>query len=142
MKKETKALIEWIKAQIGVAAKLDDSYLITTNAISTHKNLEKDAVKFLDSLAEIESHLCRGGYIQDRNGTPCCDGDKVRFEFEDKTYEENWKDKYSRTMIGVLQFSVETKSFCIIFGPENYGYDWIDWTTSDYGCKWFEKVDK
>lgn len=82
MKKETKALIEWIKAQIGVAAKLDDSYLITTNAISTHKNLEKDAVKFLDSLSEIESHLCRGGYIQDKNGTPCCHGDAIKYNSE------------------------------------------------------------
>lgn len=77
MKKETKALIEWIKAQIRIAAKLDDSYLITTDAISTHKSLEKDAEKFLDSLPEIESHLCNGGYIQDRNGTPCCHGDEV-----------------------------------------------------------------
>lgn len=142
MKKETKALIEWIEAQIKIAAKLDNSYLITPSAIIKHKSLEEDSERFLDSLPEIESHLCRGGYIQDKNATPCCDGDKVRFEFEDKTYEENWKDKYSRIMIGVLQFSVETKSFCIIFGPENYGYDWIDWTTSDYGCKWFEKVDE
>lgn len=77
MKKETKALVEWIKAQIRIAAKLDDSYLITTDAISTHKSLEKDAEKFLDSLPEIESHLCRGGYIQDKNGVPCCDGDQI-----------------------------------------------------------------
>ena len=77
MKEETKALIEWIKAQIRIAAKLDDSYLITTDAISTHKSLEKDAEKFLDSFPEIESHLCRGGYIQDKNGVPCCEGDQI-----------------------------------------------------------------
>lgn len=77
MKKETKALIEWIKAQIRIAAKLDDSYLITTDAISTHRSLEKDAEKFLDSLPEIELHLCRGGYIQDKNGKPCCEGDQI-----------------------------------------------------------------
>lgn len=82
MKKETKALIEWIKAQIRIAAKLDDSYLITTDAISTHKSLEKDAEKFLDSLSEIESHLCRGGYIQDKNGTPCCDGNTILINAE------------------------------------------------------------
>ena len=79
MKKETKALVEWIKAQIRIAAKLDDSYLITTDAISTHKSLEEDALKFLDSLPEIESHLCRGGYIQDNTGTPCGHGDKISF---------------------------------------------------------------
>lgn len=78
MKKETKALIEWIKAQIKVAAKLDDSYLITIGTIDAHQRLEKEAEKFLDSLPEIESHLCRGGYIQDRNGTPCCHGDLIR----------------------------------------------------------------
>jgi len=135
MKQETKELVDWIKKQISLAG------TIVTNISKPCWQQDCDkAITFLNSLPEIESHLCRGGYIQDINGAPCCDGDKVRFEFEDKTYEENWKDKYSRTMIGVLQFSVETKSFCIIFGPENYGYDWIDWTTSDYGCKWFEKV--
>ena len=38
----------------------------------------KDFAEFLNFLPEIESHLCRGGYIQDRNGTPCCDGDVIR----------------------------------------------------------------
>ena len=103
MKKETKALIEWIKAQIGVAAKLDDSYLITTNAISTHKNLEKDAVKFLDSLPEIESHLCRGGYIQDRNGVPCCEGDKLRVSSKEGNSVQQ----------GTLSWDVYNCSFCI-----------------------------
>ena len=140
MKEETKELVNWIKCQI--LTNQDISYKITKDATDKYQKTKESALKFLDSLPEIESHLCRGGYIQDRDGTPCCDGDKVRFEFEDKTYEENWKDKYSRTMIGVLQFSVETKSFCIIFGPENHGYDWIDWTTLDYGCKWFEKVEE
>lgn len=39
----------------------------------------KKAIKFLNYLPEIESHLCRGGYIQDKNGSPCCNGDKVVF---------------------------------------------------------------
>lgn len=142
MKEETKELVEFIKDCVfryQTELKRGEVDIGMIDGEKEDKTCDK-AITFLDSLPEIESHLCRGGYIQDRNGTPCCDGDKVRFEFEDKTYEENWKDKYSRIMIGVLQFSVETKSFCIIFGPENYGYDWIDWTTSDYGCKWFEKV--
>ena len=133
MKKETKELVEWIKESLNEWA--------SRTPAKEGDNTYFKSLEFLDSLPKIESHLCKGGYIRDRNGTPCCNGDKVQFEFEDKAYEENWKDKYSRIMNGVLQFSVETKSFCIVFGPEKYGYDWIDWTTSDYGCKWFEKVE-
>ena len=135
MKQETKGLVEWIKNLL-----LENKSRCKGN-IFDFERFDK-AVSFLNSLSEIELHLCRGGYIQDKNGTPCCDGDKVRFEFEDKTYKENWKGKYSKVMEGELQFSVETKSFAIIFGPDIHGYDWIDWTTSDYGCKWFEKVNE
>lgn len=123
MKKETKALIEWIKAQIGVAAKLDDSYLITTNAISTHKNLEKDAVKFLDSLPEIESHLCRGGYIQDRNGTSCCNGELVYFLSKSQKEKYGyliWDKKMARFVIEVVD-----ERDCKYIVPE---------------LEWFEKV--
>jgi hypothetical protein len=98
------------------------------------------AMKFLDSLPQIEQHLCFGGYIQDSNGTPCCDGDRVRFEFEDGGYEENWKNRYEKIIEGKLQFSTDTKSFAILFGEGKNGWDWIDWNTSDWGCKWFKKV--
>ena len=40
-----------------------------------------------------------------------------------------------------MQFSTETKSFAILFGEDENGWDWIDWNTSDWGCKWFEKVE-
>ena len=142
MKKETKALIEWIKAQIRIAAKLDDSYLITNNAISTHKSLEKDAEKFLDSLPEIENKLCFGGYIQDTNGTPCCHGDKIKFKFSEKDFNEHWKDKYARIEYGELKFDVNDKRFVILFGEDKNGFDWIDWNGAFEGCEWFEKVEK
>lgn len=71
MKKETKELIEWIKSHISVT--------VIDNAELHHK-----AFDFLNSLPKIESHLCRGGYIQDENGTPCCDGDRV-------IYDENYE---------------------------------------------------
>ena len=119
MKKETKALVEWIKAQIKIAAKLDDSYLITTNAISTHKSLEKDAEKFLDSLPEIESHLCRGGYIQDKNGTPCCDGDKVIVVIQN--------------FVGVLRWDVHDKKFVVMDDTD------FPWTLGSWDI---EKVEK
>ena len=74
MKKETKELIDWIKKQISLAG------TIVTDVSQPCWQQDRDkAIKFLDSLPEIESHLCRGGYIQDKNGTPCCDGDKILF---------------------------------------------------------------
>ena len=125
MKEETREIINDIK----------DALRTTMNSVRYRR-----AVDFLDSLPEIESKLCHGGYIQDKNGTPCCHGDIVKFEFEDKAYEENWKRKYQKVVKGRLDFSTETKNFVILFGKDVNGYDWIDWTSSDYGCKWFEKI--
>lgn len=132
MKEETKKLIEWMKIQLG---------LLRTQTNEIINNSVDKSIAFLDSLPEIESKLCQGGYIQDRNGVPCCNGDKVRFGFEDKGYNENWSEKYNHIEIGEIRYAPETKSFCIIFGPNNNGYDWIDWTTDDYGPEWFEKVN-
>jgi hypothetical protein len=70
MKQETKKLIEWMKIQLG---------LLRTNTNEIINNSVDKSITFLDSLPEIESKLCRGGYIQDKNGTPCCDGDKILF---------------------------------------------------------------
>ena len=85
MKKETKDLVKWIKEQLDFVKNEANKCELRSAWYFDQFN---KAVDFLNSLPEIENHLCRGGYIQDRNGTPCCDGDKVRFEFEDKTYEE------------------------------------------------------
>lgn len=73
MKEETKELIKWIK---------EACEEFVYNSKDFKENLYRDktydeVVTFLDSLPEIESHLCRGGYIQDKNGTPCCDGDQI-----------------------------------------------------------------
>lgn len=135
MKRETKELIDWIKKQISLAGTI-----VTDVSQPCWQQDRDEAIKFLDSLPEIESHLCRGGYIQDKNGTPCCDGDKVRFKFIEGWYSSNFKDRYTPIMEGKLEFSVETKSFIIIFGPDHNGYDWLDWTDADIGCEWFEKV--
>lgn len=136
MKQETKRLIEWIKMLL----KMERASHIYANEKTVETDCDR-AMEFLDTLPEIESKLCQGGYVQDKNGTPCCNGDKVRFEFEEKGYNDNWNTKYSKVETGELRFYSNTKSFCIVFGPDNNGYDWIDFTTSDYGCKWFEKVE-
>lgn len=140
MKQETKQTIDWIKKQINLAKETCIDPCHKDGYPEYEADYEK-AMKFLDSLPEIELKLCQGGYIQDRNGKPCCNKDKVKFEFEEKGYKENWCKKYSRVEIGELRFYPDTESFCIVFGQDNNGYDWIDFTTSDYGCVWFEKVE-
>lgn len=132
MKQETKELIKWIKSNIVQPSKGDEFY-----------EKWKEAMKLLEnSLPEIEKRLCLGGYIQDKNGTPCCHGDKVKFKFSEKGFNTNWKDKYPNIMTGKLQWSTDTNSFAIIFGPNKNGYHWIDWTDLDYGPEWFEKMEK
>lgn len=75
MKEETKELVNWIKCQI--LTNQDISYKITKAATDKYQKTKESALKFLNSLPEIESHLCRGGYIQDKNGVPCCEGDQI-----------------------------------------------------------------
>ena len=82
MKRETKKLIEWIKKQISLAG----AFVTDVSQPCWQQDRDK-AIKFLDSLPEIESHLCRGGYIQDKNGVPCCEGDKIRAITSDGSVE-------------------------------------------------------
>ena len=136
MKQETKEILEWIEKQINLAG------TIVTDALQPYwQENRKKALKFLNSLPEIENKLCFGGYIQDRNGILCCHGDKVKFKFAEKWYEDNFKDRYTLVMDGLLQYSKDTKSFYIQFGPYHEGWDWLDWTSADDGCEWFEKVE-
>ncbi len=160
MKKETKELIKWAMSLIAdyrAQNMVEHSNFRKNTPAAQNSEIEikncKDFAKFLNTLPEIESHLCLGGYIQDKNGTPCCHGDKVRFKFIEKWYEENFKVKYTPIlkkrifdpiMEGVLKFCQETKKFYIQFGPnlDGYGYAWLDWSTDGEGCEWFEKVKK
>ena len=78
MKKETKELVDWIKKQINLAKEC----CIKPCHENGYKEYDEDyekAMTFLDSLPQIEERLCFGGYIQDKNGTPCCDGMLVKF---------------------------------------------------------------
>ena len=81
MKVETKKTIEWIKNILEETRKITKS--ISEPTYEDYKKRQKDATAFLDSLPEIESRLCRGGYIQDKNGTPCCEGDRIKIISED-----------------------------------------------------------
>ena len=79
MKQETKRIIEWI-INILKADSLTPSNYAVKGYAEDIKKYNNEGIQFLNSLPEIESHLTRGGYVQDKNGTPCCDGDKVEFE--------------------------------------------------------------
>ena len=112
MKEETREIINDIK----------DALRTTMNSVRYRR-----AVNFLDSLPEIESHLCHGGYIQDRNGTPCCHGDNVKFLLDDCIDEEYLE------MFGQLAWQFKRGQFFILANSGDYELDRL---------KWFEKVEK
>lgn len=108
MKEETKELIKWIKEACS-------SFVYAAEDFKTNLSRDKlcdEAEKFLDSLPEIESHLCRGGYIQDRNGTPCCDGDKVMYK--SKEYTLQWGRPYSRFFLKADNSLRDVWKFCSV----------------------------
>ena len=118
MKQETKEIIDWIKKQISIAR-----CNIGNLSLEYWDKDKQKGIEFLDSLQEIESHLCVGGYIQDSWGIPCCHGDKVRFQYDEGFYN------------GTLTFNFTLKCFTIV--NENGVFFWIN-----NAIKWFEKVEK
>lgn len=89
MKVETKETIKWIKERLSFNCVKD-----TTD----EKMLEK-AIKLLDSLPKLEARLGKGGYIPDKNGTPCKDGDVVYVETKLISRVESflfWNDRQKR----------------------------------------------
>ena len=120
MKEETKELVDWIKKQISLAG------TIVTDASQPSWQQDRDkAIKFLDSLPEIELHLCRGGFIQDKNGTPCCDGDNVKLLLSGKP-EEDW-------ICGQLKWQPKLGAFQIVSFTQKCFMTAV---------KWFEKVEE
>jgi len=120
MKEESKELIDWIKKQISLAG------TIVTDVSQLCWQQDRDkAIKFLDSLPEIESHLCNGGYIQDKNGTPCCHGDNVKCVLSEYP-REDW-------FYGKLMWNAANGAFEIYTNTNTYSI-----TLMSY----FEKVEK
>ena len=137
MKQETKELIDWIKKQINLAKEC----CIDSAWNGQHKWYNADyekAMNFLDSLPQIESRLCKGGYIQDKTGTPCCDGDKVTFKFMETEWTKDNIEKYGLYYNGVLKFDSKIKAWVIDYG-ENNEY-WCDFICENDGIEWFEKI--
>ena len=120
MKQETKETINWIKKQISLSGEC-----VVAQPNEYWKEDYEKAMKFLDSLPQIESRLCQGGYIQDKNGVPCCNTELVKFLYKNSNEEEYgyllWDNIMARFMLEVV---------------------------GDEGCKyiipeiqWFEKVE-
>ena len=106
MKQESKEITNWIKKQINLAK--ENCIDVAWNGKHEYYNADYEkAMKFLDSLPQIESRLRQGGYIQDKNGIPCCDGDEVVF-----TYYADCTNVPKKK--GQLRWSIHDKQFVII----------------------------
>jgi len=132
MKKETKELIKWAMSLIAdyrVQNMVEHSNFRKNTPAAQNSEIEikncKDFAEFLNSLPEIESHLCNGGYIQDRNGTPCCHGDNLKCVLVD-TPEDDW-------FYGKLTWRGEAGTFLVLTQTKTLYLAEI---------KWFEKVEK
>ena len=130
MKQETKEIVDWIKKQINLSGEC----LVAQPNEYWKEDCEK-AMNFLDSLPQIESHLCKGGYIQDKNGTPCCDGDEVAFSYYADCINVPKKK-------GQLRWSFAYKQFVIIVEHKvsNKEHEYLDEYTFDDILE-FEKVE-
>ena len=140
MKQETEALVEWIKCQVSISQ--DQSAFITKDAEERFRTNQIKAIQFLDSLPEIESHLCNGGYIQDRNGTPCCYGDRIKFKISENSYMKQHIEKHGSICTGILKWNPVIRAFIILFDNPCWDGDWIDFSAGNDDIIWFEKVEK
>lgn len=124
MKQETKELIDWIKKQINLAK--ENCIDVVWNGKHEYYNTDYEkAMKFLDSLPQIESRLCQGGYILDKNGIPCCNTELVKF-----LYKNSNEEKY-----GYLIWDKIMARFVIeVIGDEGCKYIIPE-------IQWFEKVE-
>ena len=120
MKEETKELLEYIILQFSTRknTKKEMSVQDMEDAIRFNERNQK-IQDFLRSIPEIEEKLCFGGYIQDKNGVPCCQGDKVNVPFQD--------------FIGTLKWDLPTRRFVVVCD------NGTEWSLSSWE---FEKVDE
>ena len=138
MKQETKELVEWLKDHLSHYRNQLAAGQIKIGLVAGEKEekIAYAAINFLNSLPEIELHLCNGGYIQDRNGTPCCHGDKVKFKIYDNEWMSHLIERYGAVTEGKLRWNPYMKAFCVDFGDG----DWLDFTAANDGIEWFERV--
>lgn len=93
MRQETKELLDYIIHKFDFRETLGNCTSKISPAEAQFFNRRQDKIQaFLRSIPDIEKHLKEGGYIQDRNGTPICHGDKVTFvnNLEEKSPREGF----------------------------------------------------
>lgn len=77
MKQETIENIKWLKDLLGREAEIESVCKNDEEFVSDYKKHCEECKKLLDSLEDLENQLKYGGFIPDRNGNPCKDGDKI-----------------------------------------------------------------
>jgi hypothetical protein len=79
MRQETKELLDYIIRKFDSRQHIGDFLTEKEKVAARMFNERQDKIQaFLRSIPDIEKHLTEGGYIQDRNGTPICHGDKIK----------------------------------------------------------------
>ena len=142
MKQETKELIRWAEEhfrqyRINIQTH-PEKHGLGPYGVDKESNYSTDFLHFLKTLPDIENKLCFGGYIQDRNGTPCCHGDKIKFKIYDNEWMSHLIEKYGAVTEGKLRWNPYMKAFCVDFGDG----DWLDFTAANDGIEWFEKAER
>lgn len=117
MKKETKEVLKWLIDHLSHYRNQLAAGQVKIGLVTGEKEEKNayEAINFLNSLPEIESHLCGGGYIQDRNGTPCCDGDEVIISEDNETFTESEVG----TLKGMLQWDKDHFSIVLPTGKKS-----------------------
>lgn len=136
MKQETKELLEWIEKQINLAGTI-----VTDISQPYWQEDRKKALDFLNSLPEIENKLCFGGFIQDKNGIPCCHGDRIKFKMSGKSYMERHIERHGSICNGTLKWNSVIRAFIILFDNPMWDGDWIDFSAGNDDIEWFEKIE-
>ena len=107
MKQETKELLDYIIRKFD-ARRIAGDFLSEKEKVDVRRfNENQQKIQdFLRSIPDIEKHLTEGGYIQDRNGTPICHGDKIKLcipciygELSDEAYRHavlNWNPRVAK----------------------------------------------
>ena len=144
MKRETQELVEFIKdCVLRYQTELQRGE-VDIGMIDGYKEDSScnKAITFLDSLPEIESKLCFGGYILDSNKTPCCHGDKVKFKMIDCLAMEKHIEENGDISTGTLEWNPHIRAFIIRFDNATWDGDWVCFDAGNDEIEWFEKVEK
>ena len=132
MKQETIENIKWLKDLLDRESEIEPDCKNDEEFVSDYKKHCEECKQLLDSLEGLENQLKHGGFIPDRNGNPCKDGDKIEICLDGLRSGKivhgqlRWDDKH-------YQFLCEGDDISLSPGGKD---------EDDYiGIQWFEKED-